>query len=77
MVIVSGIPASGKSYFAKQLCKKFLSDNIQSKIFSTDNLEAFIFENSTISIDEIINICSKKEWDQILSTFSLDKQNFD
>lgn len=77
MVIVSGIPASGKSYFAKQLCKKFLSDNIQSKILSTDNLEAFIFENPTTSMEEIIKICSKKEWDQILSTFSLDKQNFD
>lgn len=53
MVIISGIPASGKSYFAKQLLKKFLKDGILSKIFSTDKLEAFIFENLKTTIEEI------------------------
>lgn len=77
LVIVSGIPASGKSYFAKKLNQRILSDGIKSKVFSTDNLEAFICENPTFSLQDIKKICLNKDWNHIFDNFQLNKQNFD
>jgi adenylylsulfate kinase-like enzyme len=38
LLLVSGIPASGKSHLAHQLAAKFAALSINNKILSTDNL---------------------------------------
>jgi tRNA uridine 5-carbamoylmethylation protein Kti12 len=45
LILVSGIPASGKSSFALKLKNTLNSHSTCSKIFSTDNLEALITIN--------------------------------
>ena len=38
LLLVTGVPASGKSHFAHQLATKFAAMSMNQKILSTDNL---------------------------------------
>lgn len=42
LILITGIPASGKTYFSNLLKKKLTNSLICSKIICSDKLEAFI-----------------------------------